>query len=649
MGYSLSLQALGIPLDNTGSGGGGSGDVTGAASSTDKAIVRFNGLTGKIIQDSGLILDDTNVLIWGGDTNLYRSAANTLKTDDGFIAGTISAPDTGTTGAERFGAGATATGQNSTALGSNATGTGTNSVVIGRASSDAGNSGAVVLGFAASSTGANSFSLGRGATAAAQSIAIGYNSSAGFSTSIALGRNAATTTNNQLVAGADTYFISNLFFGNGVTSTAPQSYIINGTGGSGTDIAGGAVTIAGGKGTGTGLGGSVKIQTAQASTTGSSANSLVDRWVWDSYGQMTSNQSVTIPAVGSGFVVWDRKDMYFTGTQTVGTGGNIGATTILYADHVLKYATSQGLAAVSIFDSRPIIRPTVGVADNTTNVAWRSFFSIISFSPELSTAVTASTGDFGSYYSIPSTSVAAGSHASAAATVTNLFGYRSGLTVGAQSTVTAGKHFWVINATGAGTLTTQVGLDIEALTAGGSNYGIRVAKASTAAIQLSSTDGTAPGGLLFGTDTTLHRSAANILTLNGDLIVTDEAYGAGWDGSLEVPTKNAVYDKIQTISGGSPGGLDTEVQYNNAGAFAGTSGVQIVGGSLTLGTSLFITSGNIEMNSGNLMWDYGGGHIITLDAGNTSSAQTHYLPNQSGTIALTTDINEHRFLISNAI
>lgn len=35
------------------------------------------------------------------------------------------------------------------------------------------------------------------------------------------------------------------------------------------------------------------------------------------------------------------------------------------------------------------------------------------------------------------------------------------------------------------------------------------------------------------------------------ITVDDEAYGAGWNGSLEVPTKNAVYDKIETISGGS--------------------------------------------------------------------------------------------------
>jgi hypothetical protein len=31
------------------------------------------------------------------------------------------------------------------------------------------------------------------------------------------------------------------------------------------------------------------------------------------------------------------------------------------------------------------------------------------------------------------------------------------------------------------------------------------------------------------------------------ITVADEAYGSGWDGSLEVPTKNAVYDKIQSI------------------------------------------------------------------------------------------------------
>lgn len=39
-------------------------------------------------------------------------------------------------------------------------------------------------------------------------------------------------------------------------------------------------------------------------------------------------------------------------------------------------------------------------------------------------------------------------------------------------------------------------------------------------------------------------------TFTGDIIVPDEAYWAGWNGSLEVPTKNAVYDKIETMWGG---------------------------------------------------------------------------------------------------
>ncbi len=33
----------------------------------------------------------------------------------------------------------------------------------------------------------------------------------------------------------------------------------------------------------------------------------------------------------------------------------------------------------------------------------------------------------------------------------------------------------------------------------------------------------------------------------GSVTVPDEAYGAGWNGSLEVPTKNALYDKIETL------------------------------------------------------------------------------------------------------
>jgi hypothetical protein len=39
----------------------------------------------------------------------------------------------------------------------------------------------------------------------------------------------------------------------------------------------------------------------------------------------------------------------------------------------------------------------------------------------------------------------------------------------------------------------------------------------------------------------------DVVTFIADPVIPDEAYGAGWDGVFEPPTKNAVYDKIQTL------------------------------------------------------------------------------------------------------
>ena len=36
-------------------------------------------------------------------------------------------------------------------------------------------------------------------------------------------------------------------------------------------------------------------------------------------------------------------------------------------------------------------------------------------------------------------------------------------------------------------------------------------------------------------------------TFTGDISVPDEAYWVGWDGSTEVPTKNSIYDKIESL------------------------------------------------------------------------------------------------------
>ena len=69
-----------------------------------------------------------------------------------------------------------------------------------------------------------------------------------------------------------------------------------------------------------------------------------------------------------------------------------------------------------------------------------------------------------------------------------------------------------------------------------------------------------------------NQTIAGVKTFSSDPLIPDEAYDAtAWNGSLEPPTKNAVRDKIESMGGGggTPGGSDTEVQYNDSGAFAG--------------------------------------------------------------------------------
>ncbi len=67
-----------------------------------------------------------------------------------------------------------------------------------------------------------------------------------------------------------------------------------------------------------------------------------------------------------------------------------------------------------------------------------------------------------------------------------------------------------------------------------------------------------------------NQTIAGVKTFSSDPLIPDEAYDAtAWNGVLEPPTKNAVRDKIESMGGGTPGGSDTQVQYNDAGAFAG--------------------------------------------------------------------------------
>lgn len=63
-----------------------------------------------------------------------------------------------------------------------------------------------------------------------------------------------------------------------------------------------------------------------------------------------------------------------------------------------------------------------------------------------------------------------------------------------------------------------------------------------------------------------------------DITLPDEIYGSGWNGSLEAPTKNAVYDKIESIiAGGGTGDVTGPASSTDNGIvrFDGTTGKTI--------------------------------------------------------------------------
>jgi hypothetical protein len=107
------------------------------------------------------------------------------------------------------------------------------------------------------------------------SISIGY---AGTST---------ITANHQGILGTATAdgYVDDWYF-NGVTRSSPYSVKINASGGSGTNIAGASMTIAGGKATGNALGGDIILQTSDAGGSGTTLQSLTTKAILKASGNL---------------------------------------------------------------------------------------------------------------------------------------------------------------------------------------------------------------------------------------------------------------------------------------------------------------------------------------------------------------------------
>lgn len=84
--------------------------------------------------------------------------------------------------------------------------------------------------------------------------------------------------------------------------------------------------------------------------------------------------------------------------------------------------------------------------------------------------------------------------------------------------------------------------------------------------------------------------------VSGDVIVSPEAYGATWNNSNEVPTKNAVYDKIETIVSGSSDYLE----YEGIMSQTGTSAPTVILIKNTLGSSIVWTRSSTGIYVGSI-------------------------------------------------
>lgn len=222
------------------------------------------------------------------------SKKETLAQIKTFVETTLLAPGQGAAAANsvQIGSGASA---------NDGTGFFIGAVAIGKDSSST-SAGTVAVGNSASASGVNAVAVGRSSAASGSvSTAVGYSATAAHTSAAAFGALATSTAANQLVIGSEAYTVTDGYIGGGVTAASPTSMAINATGGSGSNVAGGSMTIAGGKGTGSAAGGAVIFKTSDAGASGSTLQSLTEKCRVPVEGGFQLTGNGTKPTAGSAY------------------------------------------------------------------------------------------------------------------------------------------------------------------------------------------------------------------------------------------------------------------------------------------------------------------------------------------------------------
>lgn len=205
----------------------------------------------------------------------------------------------------------------------------------------------VLLGYQAGKAlttgGPNVIAIGAGAgsllTTAARVICLGGNSCDSLPVS----------SQNFFVAGASgNEKITDVFFGTGYANASPSAYTVHGSGGLGSNIAGGSVTYAGGQGTGTGNGGNAQFAVALPSGSSSTLNSLTN---------------IANFAGATGHFLWNTDNTYDIGATgaTRPRAGYFGTSVTIGAGSAITSSGAGGALGTNAFTSTtyaPLNSPT---------------------------------------------------------------------------------------------------------------------------------------------------------------------------------------------------------------------------------------------------------------------------------------------------
>lgn len=237
----------------------------------------------------------------------------------------------------------------------------------------------VQIGYASVGSSMRSVVIGASATGgygSVNTVLIGQATSQAYATPycIILGAGAVNTASNQFVAGSSASPINAVYFGKGVTNASPTAYTINGTGGSGSNIAGADVNLAGGVHTGTPTTqttGSVRVQTSLVGAAASTMNSLVDRVIVKA-GRLTLTNSsannvvdVALPTL-TGTAGMIRYEVYATdGTDVQVRRGSMQYSAVNKSG---TYTSETAVTAEAASCSAGTLTATWGIANGTNKI-----------------------------------------------------------------------------------------------------------------------------------------------------------------------------------------------------------------------------------------------------------------------------------------